>query len=88
VIGLQKLDFILLCCCVEGCLVPFHFQPWVDNFNSVKARDYMTILTATIQPLNRQISEWERVIKYYHYVTIIEPQYNYLASKDLNGSKR
>jgi hypothetical protein len=40
------------------------------------------------QPLNRQISEWERVIKYYYFVTIIEPQYNYLASKDRNGSGR
>jgi hypothetical protein len=26
--------------------------------------------------------------QYYHFVTIIEPQYNYLASKDRNGSGR
>ena len=47
-----------------------------------------TILTTTMQPLNRQISEWERVIKYYCFVTTIELQYNFLANEDQNGSGR
>jgi hypothetical protein len=48
----------------------------------------LTILTATMQPLSRQISERERVIRYYRFVTIIDLQYNFLADKDQNGSGR
>jgi hypothetical protein len=48
----------------------------------------VTILTATKQPLSRQIYEWEQVIRSYRFVRIIDLECNFLAGEYQNSSGR